>query len=148
MDSIETFERLKYMGITPIQLKKSIVSYLDQHNHYHNEWKDVENDGSLCSLQVLNTEFFKIYVHYDETYDSTVMHMQVKNPKHLEKIREGYHFPSKNLYVMYCDNTTLQEFLEEFAWMYDESYQTCKKCSEIDYKKNYTELSDINIVVT
>lgn len=126
MNGIEiTYDKLRYDGLSPRQVKHCIKTYIDNKKHYYNDWKDVDGDGSLISLQVMDTHFFKIYVYYTDDSDSTIMQLMVKNQKYIEKIREHYFMTSRNLYTIYGDNMTESEFMDEFMFVYDDMFDFC-----------------------
>ena len=145
-DIIDTYERLRYDGLTPKQVKNMIQEYINRQNHYTSGWKNIKsNDETMKSLQYMDTNFFKIYVYYDDKNDTTIMHLQFKNLQDFLKVSENYLVPG-NTYSIYCDQYTLSDLLDEFSHVYDEFYGQITALNKKKQNYFYENLNINNIV--
>lgn len=106
------FDILKHGTNTPTQIRNRISEITKRDYNKNIVWVDVTGDGSLGDVKCTEVLDCRIFVHYNERLETTIVTLTfMDSVKSLLEL---------NNYQIYCDELMLPEFDNEFTHILNE----------------------------
>lgn len=127
---------LRYNEPAPTVIRQLIDDILKDEQTYITDWQDIITDGSLGSIKVKSTYFFHIFVYYDMNADQTLVTIKFKETGYADKIKQDYLLSGVDIYTIYTEDLSIDEFKLEFSHIFEEFTKYCKRA---EYMEEFPE---------